>query len=748
MLRKTWVLSVSLAAICGAFGTSGALAQTKLAVDVLSSRPEVVSGGSALVKITAAAAPTVTVDGKDVSAAFKADGKGGFVGLVEGLKDGPNQLAAKAGGADGAVTLVNHPINGGLFELVQQDPFLCENEAHGLAPAKDATCAAPTVVTYYYRNTKGEWKTFDPAGTRPTDIGTTKTTEGTTIPLIYRQEKGVINRSAYILSIPHDPAAGPLPTPTSRGGSGWNGKLAYVFGGGVQPNFHMGRGFGMTGNDATLGNKFFLEDLGASMGDNFVRGGYAFLQGSLNVMGTNNDTVKSGETMSKVKEQFIKEYGPPIYTIGHGASGGSMQQHVIANRYPGLFDGIMPMRSYPDVMSFLQPLYDCELLANVFKQGGPWSRAQMDAVSGKYWGYCISNGTRYPNARADDCDAAVKDYIANDPKYKTMNVRCTYQDNLVQVFGKDPKTGFARNPFDNVGVQYGLKALNDGVITFAQFIDINTRIGGHAEDGKLVAARQVGDAAALKLAYETGEVNEGQGLRDVAIMDMRSFVDGDLMERGDPNVDVHDGYHTAVMGARLQKSNGTTANRVVLTAASIGTTQLDTRTVDSPLRKLGEDGLAQLDKWLVAVANDTSNKSKADKIIANKPAGFVDTCAAAVAGPWVGVIDTAANRWQGRVERITDQNRCKQFFQFAASPRIAAGGPATDDNFKCQLKAIDVKDYKTAPNAEQMAQLQKAFPEGVCDYSKPAVGQAPLAGTWAIYSGPGEVKYLSPVRSN
>jgi len=38
-----------------------------------------------------------------------------------------------------------------------------------------------------------------------------------------------------------------------------------------------------------------------------------------------------------------------------------MQQHMIGNNYPGLLDGIMPARSYPDTMSFLQPLYDCEL---------------------------------------------------------------------------------------------------------------------------------------------------------------------------------------------------------------------------------------------------------------------------------------------------------------------------------------------------------------------------------------------------
>ena len=729
-MHKRVLLLAATCAVFGVFGGASAFAQAKLGVDVVSSRADMVSGGSALVKITGAdAAPTVTVDGKDVSAAFKADPKGGWIGLVEGLKDGDNQLAAKGSGKDGAVTLVNHPVNAGLFEVVQQEPFLCENEAVGLAPAKDSSCAAPVVVTYYYRNKAGDWKVFDAAGTRPSDIGTTTTTEGKTIPMIYRQETGVINRSAYKISIPHDPAAGPAPTPIAAGGSGWNGKLVYVFGGGVQPNFHMGRGFGMTGADATLGNKYFLEDLGAFMGDNFVNGGYAFLQGSLNVMGTNNDTVKSGETMAKVKEQFIKEYGAPVYTLGHGASGGSMQQHVIGDRYPGLFDGIMPMRSYPDVMSFLQPLYDCELLQNVTKTG-TWSRDQLDAISGKYWGYCVSNGARYPNARVEDCDAAVKDMVANDPKYKTTGIRCTYQDNLVQIFGKDPKTGAARNPFDNVGVQYGLNALNAGKITFAQFVDLNTRIGGHDADGKIVAKRQVGDPTALKIAYETGEVNEGAGLRDVAILDLRSFVDGDPLLRGDPNVDVHDSYHSGVIRARLLKTNGTFANEVSITTATLGTVQADARTPDSPMRKTSVVALAQMDKWLTAIANDKSTKTKAEKVLANKPADFVDSCVAAAGGSFVGAIQT-----------ITDMAKCKTIFPYAGSPRLAAGGPATDDNFKCQTKPVDAKDYKTAPTADQMAELAKVFPDGVCDYSKPPVGMAAMAGTWAVYTGDGAVKY-------
>ena len=50
----------------------------------------------------------------------------------------------------------------------------------------------------------------------------------------------------------------------------------------------------------------------------------------------------------------------------------------------------------------------------------------------------------------------------------------THAGDLVNIYGTDA-TGFGRNPWDNVGVQYGLQALKDGVITPAEF-----RWVGHA----------------------------------------------------------------------------------------------------------------------------------------------------------------------------------------------------------------------------------------------------------------------------
>ena len=76
-----------------------------------------------------------------------------------------------------------------------------------------------------------------------------------------------------------------------------------------------------------------------------------------------------------------------------------------------------------------------------------------------------------------------------DPVTNPEGLRCSFQDYLVNIFGLRPPSrwgpveqeigrGFANRPYDNVGVQYGLRALASGRITTAQFVDLNAKIGG------------------------------------------------------------------------------------------------------------------------------------------------------------------------------------------------------------------------------------------------------------------------------
>lgn len=53
----------------------------------------------------------------------------------------------------------------------------------------------------------------------------------------------------------------------------------------------------------------------------------------------------------------------------------------------------------------------------------------------------------------------------------------------------------------------------------------------------------------------------------------------------------------------------------------------------------------------------------------------------------------------------------------------------------CPLKPVSATDYKTSFSAGDLARLRRVFPAGVCDWSKPGVGQEPLAGTWLSFGG-------------
>ena len=74
-----------------------------------------------------------------------------------------------------------------------------------------------------------------------------------------------------------------------------------------------------------------------------------------------------------------------MFTIGWGSSGGSYQSHQIADNYPGLLDGIVVGRSFPDVASATNvTLFDARLLEHYFTEAAPgaFSREEQRQVAG------------------------------------------------------------------------------------------------------------------------------------------------------------------------------------------------------------------------------------------------------------------------------------------------------------------------------------------------------------------------------
>lgn len=685
---------------------------------ILSSRGDMVSGGDALIEValTGNVSPqkiSVMVNGKDATSEFRPDATGkSLIGRVEGLAIGPNTLGVSLGGKlNGKEMLINHAITGPIISGPHQTPFVCQTVAAGLGPALDADCSAKMNVSYLYKSTEppapraatrvdalatfpAGFKPYDPSAPRPADLAQTTTSDGKTVDYIVRRETGTINRAIYQIAFLHQPGQ-PLPDPWTTT-PGWNGRLIYVFGPGVRAGYRQGA-------------------VPSAVDDQFLAHGYAVADSSLNVFGTNPDDVLSAETMMMVKEHFAKQFGPPRYTIGFGGSGGSMAQHMVAQNYPGLLDGIIPGRSFSDVMSFLQPLFDCELLVNEFgKSSLPWTNAQKTAASGKRdFSYCGTNGARYPNLRPSNCDpATLTPAMVYNPESNPKGARCTYQDDMVNVFGRDPKTGFARSPWDNVGVQYGLRAFNDGAISFDQFADLNEHIGGHDLDGNIVATREVADPEALKIAYQSGRVNEGGGgLATIPIVDLRSYLD---VPYADGTSDVHDAYRSGVTRARLIAANGNANNQVIITVATVGNLGQD-QGPSAPLGKVTKEVLAELDQWIARIKADTSSYSLAEKVVRNKPSELVDSC------------------YDATVQKFTDAAKCSQMFPYASDPRLVAGAPPADDVFKCSLKPVDAKDYKGSLTAEQMNRIKTIFPQGVCDYSRPGIAQMKVAEGWHTF---------------
>jgi hypothetical protein len=73
---------------------------------------------------------------------------------------------------------------------------------------------------------------------------------------------------------------------------------------------------------------------------------------------------------------------------------------------------------------------------------------------------------------------------------------------------------------------------------------------------------------------------------------------------------------------------------------------------------------------------------------------------------------------------------CNQLFPIHGNPRIAAGGPTSSVILKCELTDLAREDYLVEFTDEQWSRLQAVFPDGVCDWTRPGVGQVPLEETW------------------
>ncbi len=701
------ILFFSVCSLGAVAATPGAVraADPGVQISVLSSRPDMVSGGDALVQVDAPAGALIQLNGQDVTSTFHAGS-----GLVTGLKLGDNSLqvftGGKAGGRPAAqVTLKNHPITGPLFSGPQEQPFACQTQdfrlpsGELLGPPIDANCSVKTIVTYVYKTIQtslpadqaiGGMKPMLNLKKLPPDVAYTTTTTGLKVPYIVRIETGTINRGIYEFAVLSDPTKEPEPGPFAPPAA-WNKRLLYSFGGGCVTGWYR--------QGVSIG-------LGSVVNDNVVGKGYAEVSSTLNVFGNNCNDLIASETAAMTKERFIKAYGKPAFTFSRGSSGGSYQQLQTAGNYPGVLDGIIPAATFPDINSTVQYLTDAQLLSNYFtKIGNGLTPEQKQAIGGVAQVASLYHGA-IEGTRIDPvayCPRQLAEDLRYDPKTNPKGVRCDAYDHAANVYGRDPATGFARRAIDNTGVQYGLAALNAGKISLTQFLDMNQDIGGLDNDDHFVPARTVADPDALHIAYQTGRVATGAGLSQVPIIDLRHLVPaGDLKAGGDHHLK----FWSFALRDRLQKANGTLGNEVMLVARGDAS-------------KVDDFAIDQMDAWLTNLSKDNSKDPVMARITRARPADLTDAC------------------YTQTGERIAEpqvfgSGQCNTLYPAFPSPRMVAGSPMAIDVIKCQLKPIDMADYKVPVSDADKARLQAIFPGGVCDWSKPGVDQQNQK-TWLSY---------------
>ncbi|MEX2131055.1 MAG: DUF6351 family protein [Pseudohongiellaceae bacterium] len=668
-----------------------------LGLSVISSRADLVSGGDALVQVqvsgTDPAAIRLSLNGRDISTAFTATADNVLQGKVTGLIDGENQLLATDSGgvaSEANLTLINHPITGPIVSGPHFSPIRCQTEESELGAALDRNCSATTRVSWYYKSStaEGDFKPLEnPLAALPADLASTTITTGATVPYIVRVEAGTINRAVYRIAVLDN-----LQDNNGNNGSewrpdaGWNGRLEFSFGGGCGTNYTQG----------VRTDQSVLDDRALSRG-------YAHALSSMNVMGHRCNDVLSAETLMMIKEHFIENYGEPVWTVGNGGSGGAIQQLLITQNYPGLLDGLMPSLSFADSFSLRPGVADCRLLMRYFESSDlAWDDSKREAVEGYSTGTCGAWDRSLIDVIVADTGCGIAAELVYNAQTNPKGARCTIYDTNIASIGADPATGYGWQALDNVGLQYGLKALNAGVISKAEFIDLNSRIGGYDHDGKLHGERTVAQLEGLRAIYHSGRVNQaGGGLGSVPILQFRSYLDD--------QANIHDRFRDFQIRARIEKANGRSDNQVIWVYSP------QTEGYGNMVGDLALDTMAQ---WLDQLAADQSSDPAIERIVRAKPAAAQDGC-------W--------NIEGARIDEVATfdgAGRCNEVFPNHINPRLAAGATLADDAVKCALKPVNPADYSVEFSAEEMSALSAIFPEGVCDYSQLGVAQVPLSGTW------------------
>ncbi|NML48131.1 hypothetical protein HHL11_30560 [Ramlibacter sp. G-1-2-2] len=730
----------------------------------------------------------VTVGDRDVSSAFTRTSSGRILGLVTGLAAGNNTVRASASDAATAHIVVNNsPRSGPVLSGAQTQPFYCatstpqaasgnvpQTAPSGLAGTADANCGIASETKLYYRTTAAApaggcslpdpfsnttlaqpaapavqcWKEYTP-GSQPADMAAAVTTDaGVTVPFIVRVERGTMNRGIYDIAVLFDPSKPWTPTAPQ---AGWNGKVWYTFGASTgQPRRQV---------RPDNSNRWPLQE-------EQLKRGFLVAANSMTDSSRNSNRISMSETVMMMKEHVIDTYGLVKFTIGTGCSGGSINSNMNLSTMPGLLDGVITSCTYPDSETTAIEVGDCSQLVEAYQKpqmlalwtGLPQAtiNAKKAAINGHpdqtgcqaWFNFFGSNGKaglynyRHVNPADTATGVITQDAtptnnceLPNSAVYDPANPvataslpRCNAWSWAESLWGKVPGSPAARETRDNTGVQYGLAALLNGMITPEEFVTLNEVVGGFDHDSTPTAARAAADSDALATAYRAGIVGSGKQLAKGAIIDLRGWDDSTVNRPPSlpaaAALGIHHQWFSWAIRERITRDAGDAGNQVLWRFAATGLSAPGT---------LSLEALQTMDQWLTSLVTAGGSGTVESRVRAAKPANARDFC----------ILTTDATQ----STKVYDQSACDAdpFLKPAASPRQVAGGPRAEDILKCQLKPLIQGDYPAGVfTGSQFARLQAVFTGGVCDWTKAGVGQQAVASPLTFKSGPGGTALGNP----
>ena len=271
------------------------------------------------------------------------------------------------------------------------------------------------------------------------------------------------------------------------------------------------------------------------------------------------------------------------------------------------------------------------------------------------------------------------------------SVEWTHYADVAQIYGR-AEDGYAARSWDNVGVQYGLKALLDGHLSPEEFLDLNARIGSWKNEPEMVqegepfisgngsfdphsarnmnlspddrgaepAPRSAADPGAIEAAYERGLVFVGA--LDIPIIDWRHYLERQL--------DMHNAHQSFAARKRMVNQDGDASNQVIwFTDVEDAAERFD----QTPM------AFAVIDQWMENL------KAHPERGVAgNKPERAIDSCF----GSDGSLLYAGDDAWAGILDESPD-GPCTAQLPLYGTSRIAAGAPMTGDIFKCHLHPVE-----------------------------------------------------------